>query len=83
MSHVLIVFFETLSGEVFESIGPPFRELWATILETSWEQRGKVETVLSRESEPSESRGVELAWNYGWNETVVQEKVQVSENSVY
>ncbi len=46
-------FFETLSGEAFESIGPPFRELLATILETFWEQREKVKHVLSCESEPS------------------------------
>ncbi len=46
-------FFGSLSGEVFESLGPLFRELWATILETFWYQRGKVKTVLSLQSEPS------------------------------
>ncbi len=45
--------FETLSGEVFESIGPPFRELLATILETFWKQREQVKIVLSLQSEPS------------------------------
>ena len=35
------------------SIGPPFRELLAIILETFWDQREKLKPVLSPESEPS------------------------------
>ena len=46
-------FFETVSGEVFESIGPPFGELLATILDTFGGQREKVKTALSSQSEPS------------------------------
>ena len=46
-------FLFTLSGQVFESIGPPFRELLAINFDTLWDQRGKVKTVLSLQSEPS------------------------------
>ena len=46
-------FVEILSGEVFESIGPPFEELLATILETFGDQRGKVKTGRSSRREPS------------------------------
>ncbi len=46
-------FFEILSREVFESIGPPFWELLATIFDTFWDQWGKVNTALSLQSEPS------------------------------
>ncbi len=44
-------FFETLYGERFESFGPLFRELLATILATFWHQSEQVKTVseLSRE----------------------------------
>ena len=53
MRRVSNVCFGTLSGQVFESIGPPFRELLAIIFYTLWDQRGKVKTVLSLQSEPS------------------------------
>ncbi len=46
-------FFETLSGELFESSGPPLWELWATFLETFWDQVWKVKTELSLQREPS------------------------------
>ncbi len=49
----LYTFVETISRELFESIGPPFRELSAINFYTFWDQREKAKTVLPLQSEPS------------------------------